>query len=234
MKALAKLGFSQSYTYFTWRTGKAELEAYLSEITGYPEREYFRPNFFVNTPDILPLHLQSGDAGIFKARVALAATLSASYGIYNGFELLEHEPIAGTEEYLDSDKYEIKVRDWNRPGNIKDYIGRLNRLRRGNPALQQTANLRFVQIDNDDVIGFVKESTQSDNAVAVTIALAQAPPRQFWLHFGDLEIGPPGERRQVREIENLVTGERHQIEWGGVRLTIDQSQDPALLFRCFA
>jgi starch synthase (maltosyl-transferring) len=234
MKALAKLGFSQSYTYFTWRTTKHELQAYLSEITGYPECEYFRPNFFVNTPDILPLHLQSGEAWIFKARVTLAATLSASYGIYNGFELLEHEPIPGTEEYLDSEKYQIKVRDWNRPGNIKDYIGRLNRLRRGNPALQQTANLRFVQIDNDDVIGFVKESTQSDNAVAVTIALAQAPRRQFWLHFGDLEIGPPGERRQVREIENLVTGERHQIEWGGVRLTIDQSQDPALLFRCFA
>jgi starch synthase (maltosyl-transferring) len=233
MKALAKLGFSQSYTYFTWRTGKAELEAYLSEITGYPEREYFRPNFFVNTPDILPLHLQSGDAGIFKARVALAATLSASYGIYNGFELLEHEPIAGTEEYLDSDKYEIKVRDWNRPGNIKDYIGRLNRLRRGNPALQQTANLHFVQIDNDDVIGFVKESIAGDNAVAAAIALAQGPPRQFWLHFGDLEIGPRDARRSVREIENLVTGERLKIEWGGVRLTIDQSQDPALLFRCF-
>jgi starch synthase (maltosyl-transferring) len=233
MKALAKLGFSQSYTYFTWRTEKDELQAYLSELTGYPEREYFRPNFFVNTPDILPLHLQSGEAWIFKARITLAATLSASYGIYNGFELLEHEPIPGTEEYLDSEKYEIKVRDWNRPGNIKDYIGRLNGLRRGNPALQQTADLRFVQIDDDDVIGFVKESTASDNAVAVAIALAPAPPRQFWFHFGDLEIGPPDERRQIREIENLVTGERHKIEWGGVRLTIDQSQDPALLFRCF-
>jgi starch synthase (maltosyl-transferring) len=233
MKALAKLGFSQSYTYFTWRTSKHELQAYLSEITGYPEREYFRPNFFVNTPDILPLHLQLGEAWIFKARVALAATLSASYGIYNGFELLEHEPIPGTEEYLDSEKYQIKVRDWNRLGNIKEYIGRLNRLRRGNPALQQTANLRFVQIDDDDVIGFVKESTANDNAVAVAIALVQLPPRQFWLHFGDLEIGPPGERRHIREIENLVTGERHQIEWGGVRLTIDQNQDPALLFRCF-
>jgi starch synthase (maltosyl-transferring) len=106
----------------TWRTTKHELQAYLSEITGYPEREYFRPNFFVDTPDILPLHLQSGEAWIFKARVALAATLSASYGVYNGFELLEHEPISGTEEYLDSEKYQIKIRDWNRPGNIKDYI----------------------------------------------------------------------------------------------------------------
>jgi starch synthase (maltosyl-transferring) len=233
MKALAKLGFSQSYTYFTWRTGKDELQAYLGEITAYPEREYFRPNLFVNTPDILPPHLQSGEAWIFKARVALAATLSASYGVYNGFELLEHEPIAGTEEYLNSEKYEIKVRDWDRPGNIKDYIGRLNRLRRNNPALLQTANLRFVAIDDNDVIGFIKESVAGDNAVAVAIALAKPSPRQFWMHFGDLEIGPPGERRRIREVENLVTGERHTIEWGGVRLTIDQDKEPALLFRCF-
>ena len=133
MKALAKLGFTQSYTYFTWRTGKEELQAYLSELTGYPEREYFRPNFFVNTPDILPFHLQSGEPWMFKARVALAATLSGNYGIYNGFELLEHEPIPGKEEYLNSEKYEIKVRDWNKPGNIKDYIGQLNRLRHEQP-----------------------------------------------------------------------------------------------------
>ena len=109
MKALAKLGFTQSYTYFTWRTGKQELEAYLREITGYPEREYFRPNFFVNTPDILPFHLQSGDPWVFKARVALAATLSGNYGIYNGFELIEHEPVPGKEEYLQFG--EIRVED---------------------------------------------------------------------------------------------------------------------------
>ena len=111
MKALAKLGFTQSYTYFTWRTGKEELQAYLSEITRYPEREYFRPNFFTNTPDILPFHLQAGEPWMFKARVALAATLSGNYGIYNGFELLEHDAVAGREEYLDSEKYEVKVRD---------------------------------------------------------------------------------------------------------------------------
>ena len=135
MKGLAKLGFTQSYSYFTWRTHKAELQEYLSEITRYPEREYFRPNFFVSTPDILPVHLQKGEPWMFKSRLALAATLSSNYGIYNGFELLEHEPIPGREEYLNSDKYEIKVRDWDKPGNIKDYIGRLNRLRRENPAL---------------------------------------------------------------------------------------------------
>ena len=143
MKALAKLGFTQSYTYFTWRTGKQELQSYLSEITGYPEREYFRPNFFVNTPDILPFHLQSGEPWIFKARVALAATLSSNYGIYNGFELLEHEPIPGKEEYLHSEKYELKTRDWDKPGNIKDYIGALNAIRRSNPALLQTEQSAF-------------------------------------------------------------------------------------------
>jgi starch synthase (maltosyl-transferring) len=232
MKALAKLGFSQSYTYFTWRTGKEELQAYLSEITGYPEREYFRPNFFVNTPDILPFHLQSGEPWMFKARVALAATLSGNYGIYNGFELLEHAPILGREEYLDSEKYELKTRDWDKPGNIKAYIGRLNALRQSNPALLQTANLRFTQVDDNGVIGFLKESASGDNAVAVAIALDKSASREFWFHFGDLEVGPPDARRPVTSIENLMTGERHILEWGGARLRIDQDRDPALLFRC--
>jgi starch synthase (maltosyl-transferring) len=232
MKALAKLGFNQSYTYFTWRTGKEELQAYLSEITRYPEREYFRPNFFVNTPDILPLHLQSGEPWIFKARVALAATLSGNYGIYNGFELLEHEPIPGKEEYLNSEKYELKVRDWKRPGNIKDYIANLNRIRRSNPALLQTSNLRFAQVDDGEVIGFVKLSAARDNAAAVAIALT-GKPREFWFHFGEIEVGPPGDRRHVKSIENLITGERRVLEWGGVRLRIDPQEDPALLLRCF-
>jgi starch synthase (maltosyl-transferring) len=234
MKALAKLGFTQSYTYFTWRTGKEELQAYLSELTGYPEREYFRPNFFVNTPDILPYHLQSGEPWVFKARIALAATLSGSYGIYNGFELLEHAPIPGREEYLNSEKYELKTRDWDRPGNIKAYIGALNRIRKANPALLQTSNLRFAQVDDPDVIGYVKESVSSDNAVAVAIALAKQGPREVWFHFGEIEIGPAEARRRVKTIENVLTGERHVIEWGGVRLRIDQEQDPALIFRCFA
>jgi len=234
MKGLAKLGFTQSYTYFTWRTHKGEFETYLSEITRYPEHEYFRPNFFTNTPDILPLHLQSGETWMFKSRVALAATLSSNYGIYNGFELLEHVPIPGKEEYLNSEKYEIKVRDWNQPGNIKDYIGRLNHLRRANGALQQTANLRFAQVDDPEVIGFVKESVAYDNTVAVAIALSGHGPRQFWFHFGDMQIGPEDARHPVRFVENLITGERHTIEWGGVRLTIDPSADPAILMRCVA
>jgi starch synthase (maltosyl-transferring) len=233
MKALAKLGFNQSYTYFTWRTGKEELQAYLSEITGYPEREYFRPNFFVNTPDILPLHLQSGEAWMFKARVALAATLSGNYGVYSGFELLEHEPLPGREEYLYSEKYELMTRDWDAPGNIKDYIRRLNRLRKENAALLQTSNLRFAQVDDAEVIGYVKESVHRDNAVAVAVALASDGPREFWFHFGDIDIGPPGSRQRVRHVENLATGERRMIEWGGLRLRIDPQQDPAILLRCY-
>ena len=234
MKALAKLGFTQSYTYFTWRTGKDELQAYLSEITGYPEREYFRPNFFVNTPDILPFHLQTGEPWMFKARVALAATLSGNYGIYNGFELLEHEPIPGKEEYLNSEKYELKVRDWNEPGNIKTYIGRLNRMRRAQsgPAADQQSALCAGRRRRGHRL---REGIgRGDNAVAVAIALTKDGPREFWFHFGDIEIGPAAARRRVKRIENLITGERHILEWGGVRLRIDPQQDPALLFRCFA
>jgi starch synthase (maltosyl-transferring) len=231
MKALAKIGFSQSYTYFTWRTTKAELSEYLSELTGYPEREYFRPNFFVNTPDILPTHLQSGDANIFKSRVALAATLSSNYGVFSGFELLEHDALPNSEEYRNSEKYEIKPRDWNKAGNIKDYIARLNQLRRANPALLQTQNLRFLTVDDDHVIGFIKESIAHDQTVAVAVALAGGR-HEFWLHFGDLRVGPIGNQRPVLSLEDLATGHRRRLEWGGVRLTIDADNDPAMLFGC--
>jgi starch synthase (maltosyl-transferring) len=232
MKALAKLGFSQSYTYFTWREHKAELEDYLREITRYPERDFFRPNFFVSTPDILPRHLQRGERWAFKSRFALAATLSSNYGIYNGFELLEHEPLPGKEEYANSEKYEIRVRDWNKPGHIKDYISQLNRIRRANAALLQTSNLRFLPIDDPQVIGFLKEAVSGDNAVAAAIALTAEGPRQFWFHFGDIQIVTPHGPQPVRAIENLKTGEVRTLEWGGVRLTIQPSEDPALLFRC--
>jgi starch synthase (maltosyl-transferring) len=234
MKALAKLGFTQSYTYFTWRTSKAEFTEYLSELSRYPEREYFRPNFFVNTPDILPYHLQSGEPWVFRSRLALAATLSGNYGVYGGFELIEHESIPGKEEYLDSEKYEIKTRDWHRGGNIRGDIARLNRLRRENPALLQTADLRFIAVDDDQVIGFVKESAIHDNAIAVAIALSGSGPREFWFHFGHFEIGPEDNRRPVRAVEDLATGETRQLEWGGLRLTIDPMQDPVLMFRCLA
>lgn len=233
MKGLAKLGFSQSYTYFTWRTQKWEIELYLNELCGYPERDFYRPNFFVNTPDILPFHLQSGEAWMFKTRVALASILSSTYGIYSGFELLEHDAIPGKEEYLDSEKYEIKVRDWNAPGNIKSYIRDLNIARRANPALQQTSNLRFLAIQNEYVTGFVKVSVDGLNTVVGAIALAR-DVHDVWLPLGDIEVVVDGEKRNVAALENIVTGERHGVEWGGFRVRIDSARDPAALFRCLA
>jgi starch synthase (maltosyl-transferring) len=233
MKGLAKLGFTQSYTYFTWRTLKWELEQYLTELTGYPERDFYRPNFFVNTPDILPYHLQSGESWMFRSRAALAATLAANYGVYNGFELLEHEPIPGREEYLDSEKYEIRVRDWDQPDNIKAYLRDLNRIRRENAALQQTSQLRFIAIEDGNVIAFAKESVDHANVVVAAVALTREP-HEFWLSLNDVQVGPPDDRRPVLAVENLMTGERYPVEWGGIRPRIDPVRDPAVLFRCLA
>jgi starch synthase (maltosyl-transferring) len=170
---------------------------------------------------------------MFKSRVALAATLSGSYGIYNGFELLEHDPIPGREEYLDSEKYEIKVRDWDSSGNIKPYIRDLNRARRDNAALQQTSELRFIAVEDSNVIGFVKESVDQTNTVVVAIALSREV-HEFWFPLGDVQVGVAGERRNAVAVENLMTGERYPVEWGGIRLRIDPVRDPALLFRCLA
>lgn len=233
MKGLAKLGFTQSYTYFTWRTKKWEIEAYLNELTGYPERDFYRTNFFVNTPDILPYHLQGGEAWMFKSRAALAMTLSASYGIYNGFELLEHEAIPGKEEYLDSEKYEIKTRDWNKPGHIKDYITDLNYARRSNPAFLQNRNLRFLSIADENVIGFVKTSTDRTNTVVTVIALSR-DSSEIWIPLGDITISVDGEERKPLALENVVTGERRPVEWDGLRLRIDPLRNPAFMFRCLA
>lgn len=233
MKGLAKLGFAQSFTYFPWRTSRCELEQYLGELTRYPERDFYRPNLFVNTPDLLPYHLQGGEAWAFKSRAALAATLSGNYGIYSGFELLEHEAIPGREEYLDSEKYQIRQRDWDRPGHIKPYIAELNRVRNNNAALQQTANLRFLGIEDSETIAFVKEAVDPANTVVIVIALSRHV-REFWLLLGDVAVDAGRQRHHVTALENLLTGEQSRIEWGGIRLRIDPDRDPALLFRCLA
>lgn len=233
MKGLAKLGFAQSFTYFPWRTAKWELEQYLGELTRYPERDFYRPNLFVSTPDLLPYHLQSGEPWAFKSRVALAAMLSGTFGMYSGFELLEHDAVPGREEYLDSEKYQIKQRDWDKPGNIKPYIAALNRIRNDNPALQQTVNLRFLGIEDGETIAFAKETADPASIIIAVIALSRRA-RESWLPLGDLTIDAGGERRRVTALENLLTGEQSRIEWGGIRLRIDPDRDPALLFRGLA
>jgi starch synthase (maltosyl-transferring) len=157
MRYLAKAGFTQSYTYFTWRNTADEIREYLTELTHADPAEYLRPNFFANTPDILHEYLQHGGRPAFEVRLILAATLSASYGIYSGFELCENVAVRpGSEEYLDSEKYEIKPRDWNQPGHLKELIAQVNAIRRAHPALQHNTTLRFLAGDNPSLLWFCK------------------------------------------------------------------------------
>jgi starch synthase (maltosyl-transferring) len=157
MQGLAKLGFSQSYTYFTWKNTKAELIDYLSELTRPPVSEYYRPNFFANTPDILHEYLQKGGRPAFRIRLLLAATLVPVYGIYAGFELCENEAVhEGSEEYLNSEKYEIRARDGNAPGNIKRDVSRINRIRRSEPALARLTNLVWVHTESPHILAYLK------------------------------------------------------------------------------
>ncbi len=166
MERLAKLGFSQSYTYFTWRDTKEELTRYMLELTTTPVREYFRPNFWPNTPDILPAHLQTGGLPAFRSRLVLAATLAANYGIYGAaFELGENTPAKpGSEEYLNSEKYEIKSWDLQDPASLKPLITRLNRIRRQNPALQSNERLHFHPTDNPSLICYSKRTRRQHHA----------------------------------------------------------------------
>jgi starch synthase (maltosyl-transferring) len=171
MYELAKLGFTQSYTYFTWRSTKAELTAYMTELTTPPVSDFFRPHFFVNTPDINPYFLQSSGRPGFLIRAALAATLSGLWGMYSGFELCEAAPLPGREEYKDSEKYEIKPRDWNAAGNIKAEIAQLNRLRRAEPALQTHLGLTFYNAFSDDILYFGKHRSTGKDRLLIAISL---------------------------------------------------------------
>jgi starch synthase (maltosyl-transferring) len=157
---LAKAGFTQSYTYFTWRNTKQELVDYFTELAASGAREYLRPNLFTNTPDILHAYLQTGDRPAFSARLLLAATLGASYGIYSGFELCENRAVPGTEEYENSEKYQFRKWEWNRPGHIKELVARVNRIRRRHEALQFDGTLCFHQTDNEHIIAYSKATSR--------------------------------------------------------------------------
>jgi starch synthase (maltosyl-transferring) len=172
MYRLAKLGFTQSYTYFTWRNSKKELTDYLEELTQTEVREFFKPNFWPNTPDILPEYLQYGGRPAFIIKLILAATLSSNYGIYGpAFELLVNEALPQKEEYLNSEKYEIKQWNWDQPGNLRDFVARLNRIRRENPALQTTWNLKFYEVDNDQLLFYGKEGEGLDDSMLIVVNL---------------------------------------------------------------
>jgi starch synthase (maltosyl-transferring) len=183
MRYLAKVGYHQSYTYFTWRNDASELRDYLIELTTTELREYMRPNFFANTPDILHAYLQTGGRPAFEVRLVLAATLGATYGIYSGFELCEHVPVRpGSEEYMDSEKYQIKPRDWNAPGNLNQLIARINAVRREQPALQQHVNLQFHACDNPALLWYSKYADGADRVFVV----ANTDPH--WMQHGWLEV----------------------------------------------
>jgi starch synthase (maltosyl-transferring) len=158
MRWLAKAGFTQSYTYFTWRNAKLELVEYFTELTTTEAREYLRPNLFTNTPDILHAYLQHGGRPAFQTRLLLAATLGANYGIYSGFELSEGQAIPGTEEYADSEKYQFRKWDWDRAGSIAELISQVNKVRRAHPALQFDHTLQFHATDNPEIIAYSKRS----------------------------------------------------------------------------
>ena len=212
MKGLLKHGFSQSYTYFTWKNAAWEIRDYLTELTDKITVEYFRPNFFTNTPDILHQFLQSGGRPAFRIRLLLAATLSPSYGIYSGFELCENRAVAsGSEEYLNSEKYEIRQRKWNQFGNIKHDIARLNRIRKENPALGVLGNLRFLSTEYEQIIAYHKHAPGND--LIVVVNLDPQRMHECMVHVPLEELGLSED--QMFEVEDLLTAVRHT--WRGRR-----------------
>ena len=228
MKALAKAGFNQSYTYFTWRNTKRELIEYFTELTQTEMSEYFRPNLWTNTPDIVPFVLQDGGRSAFMIRVALAATLSPLYGIYSGYELCENEALPGREEYLDSEKYQYKERDWNAPGNIKDWIARLNKIRKENRALQLYTNLRFHDAENDAILFYSKMTAARDNIILIVVNLDPHRKQNSFVHvpienFGQMES-------DVYQVQDLLSGATYT--WRGRRnyVELDPDIQPAHIF----
>jgi starch synthase (maltosyl-transferring) len=215
MHRLAKLGFSQSYTYFTWRNTKAELTAYFTELAQGPGADYFRPNVWPNTPDILHAALQGGEEAMFRLRLVLAATLAASYGIYGpAFELIEHRPRGpASEEYLDSEKYQLRHWDWAPDSGLRPFIARVNRIRQGNAALQSDRSLRFLDIDNDQLIAYLKASDDGRNVVVTIVNLDPHNAQWGFLSLDPSAIDVP--RDQPFQMHDLLTDQR--FSWQGDR-----------------
>jgi starch synthase (maltosyl-transferring) len=208
MYRLAKLGFSQSYTYFTWRNTKPEITEYFTELAQSGVREFFRPNLWPNTPDILPEVLQVGGRPAFMVRLLLAATLGANYGIYGpAFELIENAPREpGSEEYLNSEKYELKHWDLQSPASLKDFIARVNQIRRENPALQSDGTLLFHETDNPHLICYSKTSEEGLNVIIVVVNLDWAHTQAGWVTLDLKALGLETDRSF--EAEDLLSGGR--------------------------
>jgi len=229
MYHLAKIGYTQSYTYFTWRNTKHEFIDYLTELYQTSVREFFRPNFWPNTPDILPESLQYGGRPAFIIRVVLAATLSSSYGIYGpAYELCENEALEGKEEYLNSEKYEIKDWDREQEGNIRDVITHLNKIRKEHPALQQNWNLQFYDIDNEHILCYGKVTDDLSDMIFVAINLDPYHTREgkVVLPLGDLNI-PEDQAYLVHE---LFSDEKFIWQGNDNFIELNPKNSPAKIF----
>lgn len=228
---LAKLGFSQSYTYFTWRNTKDEIQQYIEELHLGDGAEYLRPNFWPNTPDILPEYLQFGGRAAFMARATLAATLSGCYGVYGpAFELLEDRPRSpGSEEYLDSEKYQVRAWPLERPDSLSAYLGRLNRIRRENPALRQARNVRFLTVDNPELVAYARWSDSGENILLAVVNIDPHHRQSGWLQVPVSDFGVSG--GQPYQVHDLISG-RHFL-WQGESnyVEVDPGSAPAHLFR---
>jgi starch synthase (maltosyl-transferring) len=223
MQRLAKIGFSQSYTYFTWRNTKAELTEYLTELTTTDMRDYFRPNFFVNTPDINPYFLQTSGRPGFLIRAALATTLSGLWGMYNGFEVCDARSLPAREEYLDSEKYQLRRWDRMTPGNIVAEITKLNRIRRENPALQSHLGLAFLNCGNERMLCYRKATPAHDNVVLIIVSLDPHAPQEAAFEVPLWEFGIPDHGAVAVEDLMHETGGRWTGKLQHIRL------DPAYL-----
>jgi starch synthase (maltosyl-transferring) len=229
MRRLAREGFAQSYTYFTWRNSKHEIQEYLLELTQTELAEYFQPNFWPNTPDILPEFLQIGGRPAFVIRLVLAATLSSCYGIYGPvYELMIADALPGREEYLNSEKYEIRDWDWDKPGNLKDFISRLNAIRRENKALQTTRNLNFLKTDNDNVVFYLKESTDGDNVLLTGVSLDPFSSQECRVNLPLEELGI--DPTQAYLLHDLLGDEKHICQGGRITFEFDPAVLPARVF----
>jgi starch synthase (maltosyl-transferring) len=218
MYSLAKAGFSQSYTYFTWRTGKAELEEYLEEITKPPVSDFFRPNFWPNTPDILHKSLQEGGRAAFIVRLILATTMTANYGIYGpAYELGENTPAkpaigkTESEEYLDSEKFQIRQRDRNAAGSLVPLITTLNQIRQENSALQSNESLHFHKTENEQIICYSKSTADLDNAILVAVNLDPFHEQASWIKLDVAKLGLSDDQHFT--VEDLLTGSKYN--WRG-------------------
>ncbi len=233
MEQLAKGGFDQSYTYFTWRTGKVELETYLRELTETPMKHYFRPNFWPNTPDILPPYLTEGGENAHIGRLILAATLSSNYGIYGPvYELGINAPVAGKEEYIDNEKYEVKHWNWDAYTRTREIITRVNRIRKANPALHETNNVHFAVSTSEHIICYVKSTPPSEagrgNVLIIAVNLDHFNTQSAWVQIPLLEAGL--EVGRTYQVHDLLGGSTYRWtgEWNYVSL--NPYQIPAHIF----